>query len=241
MKKLSVFICLISLFFAGCASTKVDVSTLDKIAIISIGGNRHLPWYEKVDGKEPSATQGILSKSVDSILKDEDPEISEAFNRLDYAEDSFKKHVNEILSLNFVPKEDVIGSKRYRAMSEGILHSLNTTITAQDYKDVRSPDRFNMRKMAQEIEANSFVVLNFEFFKKAVKGSKLNGEISPYIKMKVKLYNNLGKEIKNKTYVVQGTESVKSSGKNYDKEALVAMYPAVIDQLMMQFALDFIQ
>ena len=117
---------------------------------------------------------------------------------------------------------------------------MTTTITADGYRDIRSPDKYKMRKLAAELDANSFVVIHFEFFKKITKGTAINGLASPYVKMKVKLYDREGKEIKAKTYVEQGSETVETGGRNWDKEKLVAMYPEVIDRIMAKFALDLL-
>ena len=82
------------------------------------------------------------------------------------------------------------------------------------------------------------MVLEFEFFKKAATGNTINGTVCPYVKMKAKLYDQEGKEIKYKTYTLQGAETLKVAGRRYDQEALVGMYPEVIDQLLSQFAMD---
>jgi hypothetical protein len=241
MKKICLlFLTGAALFLTGCASSKIEPASLDKMAVITIGGNSHLPWYEKVNGKETSAVQGVLSKAIDNIKNSDDPEIRESFNRLDYAEESLIRTFEEILGIGFVDKEEVVKNKNYRTMSEGLLSVMNTTITANGYKDVRSPDKYHMRKMSSELGANSFIVLNFEFFKKITKGSVLGGTGAPFIKMKVKLYNSEGKEIKYKTYYAEGAESIPVAGKRYDKEKLVSLYSDVIDQLMAKAALDLI-
>ena len=146
--------------------------------------------------------------------------------------------LGEIAEIQFVDKADVVSSKKYKMMSEGLLSVMNTTITATDYKDLRSPGKYDLKKLLESVGGKGGVVLEFEFFKKAATGNTINGTVCPYVKMKAKLYDQEGKEIKYKTYTLQGAETLKVAGRRYDQEALVGMYPEVIDQLLSQFAMD---
>lgn len=242
MKKISLIFCLIlSLAFIGCASSKIEASSLSPVALLTVTGNTSLPWHTITDGKETSANQGLLQKNLDAKFFSDDPELAERYNRLDYAEEAFSRIFGEILDIKVLEKEAVIGSKHYRAMGEGLFHSLNTTITAGDYKDLRSPDKYYMRKLCSDLGAESCLVLSFEFFKKVVTGSTISGEITPYVNLKVKLYNKEGKQIFYKTYSSMGSQLLPTRGRLYDKEALVALYPEVIDSLLTKFAMEFIE
>ena len=59
----------------------------------------------------------------------------------DYAEDALRRIFGEICEIDFVGKEEVVSSKKYKSMSEGLLSIMNTTITATDYKDLRNPGK----------------------------------------------------------------------------------------------------
>ena len=223
---------------SGCASAKIEKESISPVAVITVAGNSSLPWYVIKDGEEPKATKGVLQNAINSKVFENDPEIASAYNRLDYAEDALRRVLGEIAEIQFVDKADVVSSKKYKMMSEGLLSVMNTTITATDYKDLRSPGKYDLKKLLESVGGKGGVVLEFEFFKKAATGNTINGTVCPYVKMKTKLYDQEGKEIKYKTYTLQGAETLKVAGRRYDQEALVGMYPEVIDQLLSQFAMD---
>lgn len=232
---------LCAMVFSGCASVKIEPESISPLAIITVAGNSTLPWYVLKDGKEPSANKGLLQNTINSKFRQEDPEILSSYNRLDYAEDALRRIAEDVAGITVLDRDTVLSSKSYKQMSEGLFSAMNTTITADGYKDLRSPEKYLMSKLCKETGANGCIVLEFEFFKKAVTGSLISGEGAPYIKMKAKLYNSDGKEIKYKTYTATGTETVKVKAKKYDQEELISYYPAVIDQLITQFAMEFLE
>ena len=223
---------------SGCASAKIEKETISPLVVITVAGNSSLPWYVIKDGEEPKATKGLLQNAINSRVFENDPEIASAWNRLDYAEDALRRIFEDITEVQFVEKEAVVSSKKYKAMSEGLLSVMNTTITATDYRDLRNPGKYDLKKLLESVGGKGGVVLEFEFFKKAATGTTISGTVGPYVKMKAKLYDQGGKEIKYKTYTLQGSESLKVAGRRYDQEALVEMYPEIIDQLLAQFAMD---
>lgn len=237
---LSVF-SLCAAFLAGCASAKIEPESVSPLAVITVAGNSTLPWYVLKDGEEPSANKGLLQNTINSKFRQENPEIASSYNRLDYAEDALRRIIPDVAGIEVLDRESVLSSKSYKQMSSGLFSAMNTTITAEGYKDLRSPDRYLMSKLCNETGANGCIVLEFEFFKKAVSGSLINGEGAPYIKMKAKLYNSDGKEIKYKTYTATGAETVKVKAKKYNQDELISYYPAVIDQLITQFAMEFLE
>ena len=243
MKKISLILCaaVAALSFSGCASAKIEKESISPLAIVTVTGNSSIPWYVLTkDGEEPSANKGLLQNAINSKFYDDDPEIASAYNRLDYAEDAVRRIFEDVAEIEFVDRETVLESKKYKSMNSGILSALNTTITATGYKDLRTPDRYELKKLCEDVGAKGCLVLDFEFFKKSTKGNSISGEVVPYVKMRVKMYDTNGKEIKYKNYKVEGSQSLKISGRKYDTEAFVAMYPEVIDQLLTQAAMEFI-
>lgn len=247
MKRLNLRLSLLAAasFFAagltGCASAKIEPESVSPLAVITVAGNSTLPWYVLKDGKEPSANKGLLQNTINSKFRQEDPEILSSYNRLDYAEDALRRILPDVAGIEVLDRETVLSSKSYKQMSSGLFSAMNTTITADGYKDLRSPDKYLMGKLCKETGANGCIVLEFEFFKKAVSGSLINGEGAPHVKMLAKLYNSDGKEIKYKTYTATGAETVKVKAKKYDQDELISYYPAVIDQLITQFAMEFLE
>ena len=93
----------------------------------------------------------------------------------------------------------------------------------------------------QEIGAKSLIFADFDFRKTVLSGSKWNGSIAPMLTMKVHLVNERGKEVINRSFTLKGSDSVRSSGKNYDRDALVGLYPALIDNAISQFVVSYLQ
>ncbi len=243
MKKISLFLCAAAavLGFSGCASAKIEKESISPLAIITVTGNSSLPWYVLTkDGEEPSANKGLLQNAINSKFYDDDPEFTSSYNRLDYAEDAVRRIFGEIADIDFIDRETVLASKKYKSMNSGILSAFNTTITATDYKDLRTPDRYEVKKLCEDVGAKGCLVLDFEFFKKTTKGNSISGDVVPYVKMRIKMYDSNGKEIKYKNYKLEGSQVLKIKGRNYDTEEFIAMYPEVIDQLLTQVAMEFI-
>lgn len=240
MKKISLisFAAAICIFFWGCASApKISLGeAASPVAVMSVKGNRHLAWYESKDGAAPSSSQGMLSKKIDDI-GEIDPEVESGIDRLNYAEEYLRTAFTERLGLSFLDKDAVVNAKKYNSISEGLLSSLNTSVAADGYKVLDSVSSMELRRFYKDTGANSAVLLKFDFFKKVKKGTKAKGIIVPLVIMRVKIYNQKGKEIFVKSYTMEGRDFAINS-KDYNKDEFIKLYPEVIESLINTMSLD---
>ena len=224
----------------GCQSAKKDFSVYSPCITVSVVGNSTLPWYEEVNGEKTSAATGTLQNLIDKKFMSTDPEFYTSYERLDYAEDSVRIIFNELLGLQVLEKADLISTDAWKNTKEGFLTSLNTTVCATDLKDLRSISKYNVRNLCRETGAKGAILLNFEFFKKIVRGNKVVGEVSPYVTMNMRILDETGREQFYKTFKATGSDSVKIQGRDYDKNALTEKYRDVIDLLITKAALDIL-
>lgn len=222
----------------GCASTKIEPAALSPAAIITIKGNGSLPWFEIINGKESSANEGLIDSMINSRAYSDDPEISTAIDRLEYADESIRRNLGEQLNIEFVEKQTLVNSKWYKRLNEGFFSSIDTSIKPEGYKDISSLDKIESQGISKETLANSFIFLKYEFFKEVISGSKINGKVAPFIRMTVTIRDAKGKELMYKIYKIRGTDAIRIMGRDYDKAALAELYYPLIDQLAVQFAIS---
>ena len=135
----------------------------------------------------------------------------------------------------------VKAAENYVSINENIFNLLDSTIGATGFKKLNTIGGKRARLLMQEIGAKSLIFVDFDFRKTVLSGTKWNGKIAPMLSMKVHLVNARGKEVISRTFTLKGSESVRSSGKKYDKDALVELYPALIDNAISQFVVSYIQ
>lgn len=223
-----------SFLLFSCASTKKDYSVYNPLLTISVTGNSTLPWYEEVNGEIKAAETGTLQDLINNKFKSVDPELVTSVDRLDSAEQSIRSSFENIFGTQVIEKQTLIESKAWTTLSESFFKTLNTNETATDLKDLRSASSFQIRSLCKELGAKGVIIADFEFYKKIVKGNKYNGEISPYITMKLRIIDDKGKEQLYKTFKSTYAKSVHISGRDYDKNALVDLYPEAIESLINQ-------
>ena len=224
----------------GCQSAKKDFSVYSPCITVSVVGNSTLPWYEEVNGEKTSAASGTIQNLLDKKFMETDPEFYTRFERLDYAEEAVRNSFNELLGIQVIEKADLVSTNAWKNTKEGFLSALNTTICATDLKDLHSISKYNVRNLCRETGAKGVILLNFEFFKKIVKGNKVSGEVSPYVTMNMRILDETGREQFYKTFKATGSDSVKIQGRDYDKTALTEMYRDVIDLLITKAALEIL-
>ena len=245
MKKIFLaLLTLTSFVFAGCSSAKVDFSAYSKAALICVRGNSTLPWYvpksamDSDEKKKANTGDGLLTRALHAATNNTDPEFNTGFERLDYAEDAFRQIVCQNTHIEVLEKSEVVTSKKYKILGEGLFKSLNSSICATDYKNLSEIGRADAEYLLKDVGADCGVILSFQFNKKIKTGNKKYGEFVPYGELLVTVVNSKGKEILHKKYSADGAKSIKVQGKGYDKEELVALYPELIDTLINLFVID---
>ena len=236
----ALLICATTLL-VSCKTTPVAINESGPIAIISVTGNPALPWEKDDNDDEGDDGNGVLSTLVNKLVDGKNPELSTGVDRLDYAVDSFHALIEEIATVEVIDDAVLKSAENYVSINENIFNLLESTIGATGFKKLNAIGGKRARLLMQEIGAKSLIFADFDFRKTVLSGSKWNGSIAPMLTMKVHLVNERGKEVINRSFTLKGSDSVRSSGKNYDRDALVGLYPALIDNAISQFVVSYLQ
>ena len=229
---LGVFIWLTALL--GCGSTKVNVSECGSIVVFSVTGSMSVPYIEEKDD-EYKDMDGLLTKSANAIFSRDNPEIAGARDRVDFCVDELQLLFEETAGLRVVPKETLLESETYKNMSAGILGYLETEVYATGYKMINEIGSKRARILMSEIGADSMISADFKFNKIITEGTELKGRIAAVVTATFNLYDSRGKNVIQDTIEVQSQQTVEIDFLNYDKQALVDLFPELVDQAINTF------
>lgn len=228
-------------FFAGCASNKVDLSAHSPVAVVSVIGNSSIPWVKEEKGNGvKSGSDGLLTNMVNKMIDGDNPEMTTAVDRLDYAAESFSKILPELAGCEVLPSEQVVNNEFYQDMRGSFYNSLISTKSATNYKDFTTLKGKNAAQLASELNAKSLAILNFTFEKKLTKGNKWNGECQVVVTMKAKILDEKGKELVNKTYSSQSAKVIRIRNHKYEKQEVSDNSYDEIDNVIRKFAAEFL-
>lgn len=225
----------------SCASSKITLSDGSPMAIITVVGNSYIPWTDDEGAEEGNdASEGLLNSLAHTLLGSKDPEVLTAVDRVDYAEESFRNIVSEVSGTEVLEKADVINVEEYKVLSESFFNSLSATVKATNYKDFSIIGAKKARFLMDSVGAKSLAALSFSFKKERADENNYQKFCRGLVIMKVKIINEEGREIINKVYTEQTNSKVRMySGSDYDKDALVNLFPDAIDSVITRFALEF--
>lgn len=242
-KNIAALLCgVISLgFFVGCASNKVDLSASSPVALVSVIGNSSIPWVKEDEGNDvKSGSDGLLTNMVNKMIDGDNPEMTTAVDRLDYAADSFSKILPEMTGCEVLPSEQVVNNESYLDLRGSFYNTLISTKSATNYKDFTTLKGKNAAKLISELNAKGLAILNFTFEKKLTKGNKWNGECRVIATMKAKILDEKGKELVNKTYSSQSAKVVRIRNHKYEKQEVADNLYDEIDNVIRKFATEFL-
>lgn len=230
---------------AGCASNKFSITEngSSPIAILCVSGNTHVPYYsEEVRDDEYGDEDGVLSNALNGFFGRSNPEIQTAPDRVEYAEDAFRRLVTENAGVEVVPKETVLASKTYDDIGKyNLLAFTDVKIRGEGYKYIDDIGAKKAQAIMQETGANSCIFLDF-VFKKYIKGNgdNLKADLGAMGTMNVIMYNSRGRKVIDDQFTVISNESVEMYMTKYDKDAMVELFPDVIDQLINRFIVKYL-
>lgn len=246
MKKTSSitgFVCVSALFLlllsAGCASTKIALSEYSPAAVISVTGTNLVMWQSESQDSDEDDSDNILTGMANRILDSRNPEIETAVDRLDYADESFRRIAGEISGLAVLPKESVVDSDIYKYSYRSLFNVFSDSTCATEYKDMTVIGAKRARVLAEGIGAKSLVAMDFNFKKALARGTRHDGQVAAAITMKIKLTDEKGHEAVNKEYSKISKNTTPIKGGYYDKKVLVSLINETIDDLITQFAIEF--
>ncbi len=226
--------------FSSCAAKVITISEHEPVALISVIGNTALPWQNSSisSNDDDDDGNGLLSNMVNKLIDGKNPELLTGLDRVDYAEASFRQLVSDVGGAEVLDKDDVVKSDAYIDLGQSYYNLLSATVSASDYKDLTTIGGKKARMLMDKINAKSLVLLHFDFQKKLNKGNRWNGDVSGVVNMKVKVLNERGKEVLNKT-ITTYTEPLQIRGRKYSKDELVALFPEAIDNAIREFVVTY--
>lgn len=213
------------------------------MAVISVSCNKTLPYLqdeEQDNVNEFGRDDGILTNTVNSFLKKNDQEFLTNQDRADFAAEQIALSLSEIAGIEVVSKETVLESEGYKNLSTSLLSFISTKIRATGYKELDTVGSKAGRMLMNDLGAKSLLICDFRFYKSLVRGNKFSGKIAGYVIMTVKLFNEKGKLVLNKEYDAETLDKLDISTLKYDKDALVELYPPLIENVLTKFALEFV-
>lgn len=226
----------------ACKSVPIAINEQGPVAIISVIGNPALPW-DIGDAEAESADDGngVLTTLVNKLVDGSNPELQTGKDRLDYAVDSLRAALEENAGVEVISNETLLNSEAYRNINESLFNMIDSRIGATNFKMLTTLGSKRARLLMEEIGAKSLIFLDFDFRKTSSSGTKWTGNVIPVLTMKVHLLNAKGREVINRSFTLKGADSVRISNRKYDKDALVDLYPALIDNAINQFIVTYIQ
>ncbi len=246
MKRISsriTFLSVAALFLlSGCESTKnVSLDGMSPMALISVAGTNLVSWQEKTknDSDETLSTDGAFNALLNKAIDGKNPEIATAVDRLDYADESFRRIMAETAGVQLLEKSKVVSSDIYEYTRGSFYNSLSDSLCATGYKDMSVLGAKRARIIEEELGAKSLASMDFSFKKVIVKGNKQKGEMAALVTMKIKILDERGREFINKEYTRKSEKSMSILSGYYKKEELLQFINETIDDLITQFAAEF--
>lgn len=246
MKKISSrigFAGVAALFFlSGCASTKnITLEEKSPMAVISVIGTNLVAWQEQTqnDSDETLTTDGAFNALLNKAIDGKNPEIATAVDRLDYADESFRRVMAETANVKILEKSNVVDTDVYEYTRGSFYNSLSDSVCATGYKDMTVIGAKKARMLESGLGAKSLASMDFSFKKTVIKGNRQNGKLAALVVMKIKILDEHGREFINKEYTGVSSKTVPIMSGYYKKEELLSLINETIDDLITQFAVEF--
>lgn len=234
------------LSISGCQSTPKSLSENSPMIIVSVTGNRSLPWKDVANGFSSSQDSdddgnGVLTNIVNKLIDNDNPELVSGQDRIDYAAQSLHELISTTGGIEVISNDTVTATKAYQDTKESMFNMLEAIYPATNYKNIPKIGAKRSRLLMQETNAKGMLVADFFFQKENVSGNKWNGKIRARVTMKVRLTNERGKTILSHEFVSVSPDEIPLASHKYDKQALVDLFPATIDAVINQFIVSFVQ
>lgn len=239
MKKISlIFVCFLGVFFAGCASVE-QKNEVQRVAVFSISSNVSINWYDDGFNKDENVKKGgVLSDQLNKIVDGKNPEHFTSQERLAAADEIFRAKMDELAGITVIEKEDFLKSATYDAQNESTLSYIESRDFLDGYKRIPSLGRKKNRLIMQETGIQKMYRFDFKFEKKLAQGNRWNGQVAALAQMQVYEIDSTGKVARPKVYDVKSVSTVPIVNRKYSQQAVVDLYPELIENLIVKFVMD---
>ena len=216
MKKMSAVLFAVPLFLCSCASTSVDFSRCNPVAIMTIYSNPSVPWYdEKNDApNQVQATDdGILTGVLNRAINRNNAESETAQSRIDEASELFSRRLREA-GIAVIDPTVIQECSSYKNAGKNLFDYVGKTLPAAGYDVVKSSNGKLNKTMCEETTAKSVLYVHFLFQKMYVKDGVHNIGVAPRVVLSVYGVDSAGKKLVNREYVA--VSSICAVGKNVE-------------------------
>lgn len=222
--------------FAGCASTKLELASFSPLGVLSVQGNLVVHEVDSANEIDEDAG-GMISDALNKALGGKNPEVSTAQNRVDYAEECLRLSLEDIAGIQVVDREKLTGSDNYKYAKTNVLSFMDTSVVATGYEpDMLSLGAKKSRILMKEVGASGLISAEFEFDKRISRN-----QVSAVVKMKVRLFDERGKNVLTKEYMAESADKLDVHGiydNKYDKEAFVEFFKPVTETVIRTFIME---
>lgn len=246
-RKLSllVLMCVVFTFSTNAAKRKWSLSGFGSCAIVGIEGNKNISEiYDSLgrDKEDEGNDTGLLAMAIDNLFYKDDPEPLTGQDRVDYAEEYFRYALESIADLKVASPDDVLDSEAYNSILKDPFGVMDYEISASGYtKNVRSISGKKARMLMEETGVKSLIRATFKFNKVYNRQSKWKCDVRPQVLMTVFVYNEKGAQVLMRNYEANSATTLPVRKSKYDQEALIELYPAVIENIINQFIMEYLE
>lgn len=228
-------------FICGCASNKITIQDYSPMAIFSMSSNVSVGWQNDGFNKDENIkTGGVLSDQLNKLVDKNNPEHFTSAQRLLYADTAFHEKLYELAGIELIDKETFLSSDTYLDQAASAFAYMESRDFLDGYKRIQSIGRKKARLIMQELGLKGMLRVDFNFEKKLLRGNKWNGEVTAIAEMKVYIINSRGKESRPIVLTQQSPVRIQISNRKYDQQALVDLFPDLIDSLVANFVMKYL-
>ncbi len=240
MKRNLFFALLAAILFSSCSSlsTIKDPAAVSPLAVITVYSNSEIGWY-----REEKSNSGLLDNFLSkTINKAKNETVSTLLSRADILVNDAEKSLLTAFStapVKLVEKESIVESSVYVSKSESQLENEGEFIKADGYKILTHNDASFAAQLSKETGANGLVYVNFTFSKLVLTGIEKNGTLGAGVRMNITITDKAGKMLFAKSFYEQSKKSTAVVAGVYNPQALLDLFPPVIDKVCQDFAAEF--
>ena len=225
----------------SCASTKISLTEYQPVAIMTVYGNRSVPWHAdespsseyKVAQTEDGVLTGLLNRAIDR----DDPETTLAQERLNSASSILTESL-EKSGISVISGDALKNTKTYSTGFKAFLNYMDSKLPAEGYQVISSSSSKLNKMMASETGANLMLYVSFRFEKqKVLKGVHVEG-VAARVDLSIYGAGADGKTLVNSTYTAISPDYVPYKNNSWDKERLCALFELTAQNAVDQFIMD---
>ena len=246
LKKITVFF-LLGFAFAASASAakKWSLTDFGSIAVVGISGNKNISEKyaqgTRFEQDEESDDSTLINSAIDKVFYKDDIEPLTGQDRVDYAEDYMRYALETIAEMKVADPNTVLESNSYKKIVKNPFNALEYKTNATGYtKNTASYGGKASRDLMKEIGVNSIVSANFKFSKVYDRQSKLKCNAVGEVVMSIVVHDGRGRQVLLKDYTAVSTEKIPVRKFKYNQEDLIALYPDLIENVINQFIMEYL-